>query len=191
MANNPIKNLELVTLQSNYISISNFLEWFWLRDQYIKFNKSTMMTFSQSLESAIWRMVRDELLTREAYSYGYQNNTEVQKQLNWWRDKIVYSAVNNEIKNSVLLEYGEINNTNSISKNENAKLDSEFMNKVFHKLKELKKKYTIKINTDTLDNLSVSAESDEKAIDLYTVKKGGLIPRTPYPTIDADWANWE
>ncbi len=60
-----------------------------------------------------------------------------------------------------------------------------------NKLQELKKKYTIKINTDTLDNLSVSAESDEKAIDLYTVKKGGLIPRTPYPTIDADWANWE
>ena len=186
-----INILELVTFQNSSISISEFLEWFWLRDQYIKFNKSTMMTFSQSLESAIWRMVRDELLTREAYSYGYQNNTEVQKQLNWWRDKIVYSAANNEIKNSVLLEYGEINNTNSISKNENAKLDSEFMNKVFHKLKELKKKYTIKINTDTLDNLSVSAESDEKAIDLYTVKKGGLIPRTPYPTIDADWANWE
>lgn len=187
-----IKNLELVTLQSNYISISNFLEWFWLRDQYIKFNKSSLQTFSQSLESIIWSMVRDELLTREAYLYGYQNHIEVQKQLSWWTDKIVYSAMNNEIKNSVLLEYGEINNNNnSADNNENANLDSEYMSKVYHKINDLKNKYEIKINKETLDNLSVSAENDKKAIDFYTVKKGGLIPRTPYPTIDYDWINWE
>lgn len=186
-----INKLELVSLQNNYISISDFLEWFWLRDQYIKFNKSSAQTFSQSLESVIWRMVRDELLTREAYSCGYQNHIEVQKQLNWWSDKIVYSAINNEIKNSVLLEYGEINFSNSTEKNENAKLDSEYMSKVFRTLSGLKKKYIVKINKDTLESLKVSTENDKKAIDFYTVKKGGLIPRTPYPTIDYDWINWE
>ncbi len=60
-----------------------------------------------------------------------------------------------------------------------------------NKLNELKRKYHVIINENALDNLSVSAESDKKAIDFYVVKKGGLIPRTPYPTIDSDWANWE
>lgn len=188
---NNIKNLELVSLQNNYTSISNFLEWFWLRDQYIKFNKSSLQTFSQSLESIIWRMVRDELLTREAYSYGYQNHVEVQKQLSWWSNKIIYSAMNNQMKNSVLLEYEEINNISVTDNNGRSELDSEYMSKVFQKLNELKNKYEIKVNKETLDNLSVSAENDKKAIDFYTVKKGGLIPRTPYPTIDYDWINWE
>ena len=186
-----INSTDLVLLTENSITINDFLEWFWLRDNYIKFNKASLQTYSQSLESTIWRMVRDELLTREAYSLGYQNKNEVQKQTKLWRDKIVYSAVKNEIKNSVLLDYGELNITNTANNNENAKLDTEYMSKMFHKLNELKKKYTIKINKDALNNLSVSTESDEKAIDFYAVKKGGLIPRTPYPTIDSDWANWE
>ena len=47
-------------------------------------SKTSLQTYSQSLESTIWRMLRDELLTREAYSLGYQNRDEVQKQINWW-----------------------------------------------------------------------------------------------------------
>jgi hypothetical protein len=186
-----LNSIDLVMLEENNISINDFLEWFWLRDNYIKFNKASLQTYSRSLESTIWRMVRDILLTREAYSFGYQNRSEVQKQIDWWRDKIVYSAVKNEIKNSVLLQNGELNPTNSTNNNENVILDTEFMSKMFKKLNEIKKAHTIKINQDALDNLSVSTENDKKAIDFYTVKKGGLIPRTPYPTIDSDWTNWE
>lgn len=184
-----INNIDLVILQQQNISLNDFLEWFWLRDNYIKLNKASLQTFSRSLEMAVWRMVRDQILTREAYSKGYQNRSVVQKQIGWWKDKIIFSAVKNEIANSVMLDYSELNQSLSKETNENIKLDAEYKRKIIHKLNSLKKKYKIEINKETLDHLSVSTENDIKAIDFYAVKKGGLIPRTPYPTIDNDWSN--
>ncbi len=184
-----INNIYLVVLKGQNILLKDFLEWFWLRDNYIKLNKASLQTFSRSLEMAVWRMARDEILTREAYSKGYHTSNEVQKQIAWWRDKIIYSAVKSEIANSVIMDYSELNQSQRVEKDENIKLDAEYKRKIVHKLNALKKKYKIEINKETLYHLAVSTENDLKAIDFYAVKKGGLIPRTPYPTIDNDWSN--
>jgi hypothetical protein len=36
----------------------------------------------------------------------------------------------------------------------------------------------------------VSEENNPNAIDFYFVKRGGLIPRTPYPILDIYWTAW-
>ena len=55
----------------------------------------------------------------------------------------------------------------------------------------MKSKYDISINEELLEEVEVSEENNPKTIDMYTVKKGGLIPRPAYPSIDFEWINWE
>ena len=70
-------------------------------------------------------------------------------------------------------------------------MSQELSRKIFNKILELKKKYKVIINEDVLDKIKVSSENDKKAIDMYIVKRGNLIPRPAYPSIDNDWASWE
>ena len=188
-----INDITLVELNNEKITLIDFINWYRARDEYIKFDKRSFEGYSRSLENVIWRMVRDRLLTEEARKKGYFERRIVKEQSKWWKDKILYSTVKNELMNSILIEKKEINNAD---KNLNNKSYSEFIEdeltkKMFHKINELKNKYTITINEDLLKSIKVSEENDVKALDLYIVKRGGLIPRTPFPTIDNYWSHWQ
>ena len=184
----------LVKIKSGAIKLEEFLNWYNTRSQYIKFNKANLRSYSISVESLVWRMVRDELLTRQAYKRHFQQSESVTKQSKWWKDKIVYSAVKKDIVESVELKQEEVkyNDLDSLEvKSNKEKINTEITRRLFLKLNELKREYEININHDVLAKINVSEENNPKAIDFYTVKKGGLIPRTPYPTIDYEWINWE
>src|SRR5690606_14874747 len=114
------------------------------------------------------------------------------KQTGWWKDKIVSAIVKNEIAGSIGVENNEIK-TGRTSENETAsvKARDDYTAKLLRKILLLKQKYSIVINEDALDKIPVSVENNPRAVEFYTVKKGGLIPRTPYPTIDYDWVSWE
>ena len=147
-----------------------------------------------TLENLIWRMVRDKLLSERAYARKYNRTKEFIKQVKWWKDKIVYSAERNAIEKSVLLQDKEV----MINKKDTAKikLNKEKQNikitrMFFLKLNKLKSKYRVKVNKDVLEKIHVSDEQDPRAIEMYIVKKDGLIPRAAYPSIDRWWANWE
>ncbi|MDH7605609.1 MAG: peptidyl-prolyl cis-trans isomerase [Melioribacter sp.] len=188
-----INDITLVELNYGKISLSDFINWYRARDEYIKFDKRSFASYSRSLENIIWRMVRDKLLTEEARKKGYFERRVVKEQSKWWKDKIIYSTVKNELMNSILLEKKEVDDTN---KNINDKSYTEFIEdeltkKIFRKINELKNKYAITINEDLLKSIKVSEENNVKALDLYVVKRGGLIPRTPFPTIDNYWARWQ
>ena len=189
-----IGNLELVKMKEGSIELDEFLKWYWNRDQYIKINKQNLQSYSKSLENIIWQMLRDKLLTEIALERNYDQSEIVESQSKWWRDKIVYSAVKKEIIESVLLEENEIklkdtdpNNSKSNSKQR----DQEIFMKLQRKINALKSKYAISINQELLEEIEVSEENDPKTIDMYVVKKGGLIPRPAFPTIDFEWINWE
>ncbi|MEJ2194526.1 MAG: peptidylprolyl isomerase [Ignavibacteriaceae bacterium] len=189
-----IGNLELVKMDEGIVELKEFLNWYWNRDQYIKLNKADLQSYSISLENIIWQMLRDKLLTEIANERNYNQSDIVKSQSKWWRDKIVYSAVKKEIIESVLLKENEIklqdkdlNNSKSISEAR----DQEILIKLQSKIDEMKSKYEISINEELLDEIEVSEENNPKTIDVYTVKKGGLIPRPAYPSIDFEWVNWE
>ncbi|MGB5847350.1 MAG: hypothetical protein WBH40_02615, partial [Ignavibacteriaceae bacterium] len=174
--------------------LEEFLKWYRNRSQYVKLNKNELRSFSKSLENLIWRMLRDKLLSEKAYKRNFHHTESFEKQAKWWKEKIVYSAVKREIIESVALEQDEVilnkpDSLSSESKDEIMRLN--ISRQLLNKINKLKNTYNIKINENVLENVIVSEENNPKAIDFYTVKKGGLIPRTPYPTIDFEWINWE
>jgi hypothetical protein len=184
----------LVVMKEGNINLEEFLKWYQNRSQYIKLDKNDLRSFSKSLENLIWRMLRDKLLSKKAYERNFHQSESFKKQTKWWEDKIVYSAVKKEIVESVLLKEDEViagEPEDSDDKLKNESLNKEITKRLFHKLNDLKAKYDIIINEDVLEKIVVSGENNPKAIDFYTVKKGGLIPRTPFPTIDFEWINWE
>lgn len=190
---NDYPGITLVDYNNGKITLGDFLIWYRTRSQYIKLNKSNLASFSVSLEQIIWRMVRDELLTQQAKVRGLDKRENVIKEAGWWKDKITYSAYMNQLKESVLLENDEIKleSKNYDNDTESEKLNMEMTKKIFQELVRLKKEYKVEINKEALEKINVSSENDPTAIELYTVKKGGLLPRTPYPTIDFEWVNWE
>lgn len=182
--------LTLVTSESSNISLDEFIIWFRNREQHIKLSKNSFIDFSKSLENLVWLMIRDKLLTAKAYQAGYDESDWVERQAGWWRDKISYSVYRNELANSVTLNYEEINQVDD-NKSCTEILNEELSKKIFYRLNDLKKKYKIKIDEEVLREIQVSVENDRKAIDMYIVKRGNLIPRPAYPSIDSDWVNWE
>lgn len=179
----------LVVMNEGTVTLEEFLEWYRNRSEYVKFDEKDLKSFSISLENLIWRMLRDKLLSELASKRKFNENESVIEQSKWWKDKIVYSSVKNEIVQSVLLEEKEVNLNDDKSKQDDT--DQKILRKMLTKLNELKSKYKVNINKNVLDKIKVSDENDPKAIDLYTIKKGGLIPRPAYPSIDYDWINWE
>ena len=179
-------SLILVELKDGSYSFKDFIDWFRYREQLIKFNETDFNSFSGSVEYYVWRMVRDNSLTKIAFSKGYQNKKSVREQLGWWKDKIVYAVVRDEILGSALL-----GNTNESFKYENKPLSDEANKKLLHKVLALKQKYKIKINQDILAEIKVENENDPKSIDVYAVKKGGIFPRPAFPSIDILWQNWQ
>jgi hypothetical protein len=182
----------LIELNNSKFTIDDFLTWFRNRSLYINLDEKDLKDFSISLENLIWRMVRDRLLSRKAIERGLANTESVVKQSRWWRDKIVSSIVRNEIANSVILDNKETK-TNSIvdSSKEQSAIYEEFSVKLLRKILALKKKYEVSINKDLLNEIYISDEDNPRAVNFYFVKQGGLIPRTPYPTINPDWISWE
>ena len=185
--------ISLVELKDYNISLENFLIWYRVRDQYLKFDKRSFAQYSFSLEQMVWRMIRDRILSQAASLKGYYDRKVVKDQSKLWMDKILYGTVKDEIINSIIIENKEIklinDSTKSISQSEF--IENELTKKLFRKINELKKKYLIKINEKILAEIKVSDEENPNAIELYTVKRGGLIPRTPYPAIDNYWVRWQ
>ena len=189
--NDKYPGISLVVGSNNNFSLDEFIIWYRNRDQYVKFLKNDLIEFSKSLENLIWVMVRNKMLIEIAAQKGYNKILWVKKQSGWWRDKISYSGYRNELANSITLNSEEISLLNENKKSNSQILSEKLSEKILHKIIELRKKYKVNINKDVLDKIQVSSEDDKKAIDMYFVKSGSLIPRLLYPSIDTDWASWE
>jgi len=200
---------ELVRLYNGAVSLSDFLFWYHPRRTYIKLNKTSRDAFANSVQSLIWRMLRDKLLTEQALRRGLQKMKNVIRQSRWWEDKIIFSKYKLDLANTIAVTDDEAlkyYNHNKISYRSKSgvyqpfdKVKTEIKNslrrekygtKLIHAVLAAKQKYKIKINRKVLNDIVVDTENDPRAIEVYTVKKGGLIPRQPYPTIDSEWKYW-
>ncbi|MFH1195695.1 MAG: hypothetical protein V1720_08265 [bacterium] len=188
---NDYPGIVIVELTDSKITLGEYLNWFRLRSQYIKLDKRSFAQYSRSLEQTIWQMVRDHLLAKSARSKGYYENWNVKKQAQFWLDKILYATVKNETINSILIENKEIASLPDTSRTQAELIENELTKKYFYKLNNLKKQFEVKINEQVLNSIQVSEENNPDAIEFYTVKNRGLIPRTPFPTIDNYWARWK
>ena len=182
-----IKNIKLVSLSGGKLTLDDFINWYKVRENYLRFNEKNLNTFSASLERMIWQMVRDHLLVYQAYSEGYSNRKLVKQQIGWWKNKIVYAVVRDRLANSVGLKIESPNSLQSKYGNKRQKL----LAKVVHKVSALREKYKININYKLLNRIEVQTKDNPRAVDFYIVKKGGTYPHPAYPSIDFSWQNWE
>ena len=184
--------LPLISMDENEITLKEFMIWFRNRSQYIKVDKKSYKNYSSSLEGLIWRMVRDNLLTTLARENGYYEREIVIQQSQWWKEKITYSMVREELIKAIQINNDEVKvSAENNEEDRITNLEKQFVRKMYSTLNLMKKKYPQKIDNELLDKINVTTENDPDEINIYFVKKNGLIPRQPYPTIDFEWGLWE
>jgi hypothetical protein len=206
----PIAADTLVTMNKGQFTVHDFLEWYRLREPYITLDRSTQQGFFQSVEQLVWRMVRDRLLTQRAYARGLQKRPNVRREIDWWKEKMLYTANKNRIGDTitdslpVLRQYYK-EHTRSFSDEkgilkpfDSVKDDvwkeyynDELTKKLLHEILSLKKQYAVKIDEAALQRIPVNDQNDPKTIDVYAVQKGGIYPHMAFPSIDYDWQSWE
>jgi hypothetical protein len=205
----PFENQTLVQLTDHKFTIKDYLNWYRAREVNLKFSTTSPAAFFASLEQSVWQMVRDRLLTRRALSRGFQKMDNVRKQMEWWKDKIVYKLVRGTLADSIaetdsLLHryYTEHQRYYRDEQGvtipyEKAKEDvrkgfysDELTGRLLHRIMKLKDKYKVEIMNDRLKNLEIDEDINPKAIDVYVVKKGGTFPRQAFPSIDYEWQSW-
>jgi len=200
----------LVRLTDQNFLFEDFWTWYQARRAYIRFNTTSAQALSGSLQQMVWRSVRDKLLTTRACERGLQNRPTVQKQKQWWQEKIVYARAKEEILKSIEMtdekarqfyetksrqyrdRYGKTRAYDQVKEQVHQDYFAfELTKNLLRHLNALKSKYPVAINHAALNALSTNTEAEPKAIDVIIAKKGGTFPRPGFPTIDFDWKLWE
>lgn len=180
----------LVKMKDTAFTIGDFVYWYSQRVDFLKVSKSDKKKFSADIESLIWRMVRDNILTSVARTEGMTESPAVKAQAEWWKDKILYALVREEMKNSLPLKNSETAQS-ILQPKTNSDMSTEINKVLFRKVASLKNKYKVTINDSILKRIAVQDENNSKAVDMYIVKKGGIYPHPAFPTIDKYWQMWE
>lgn len=200
----------LVTLKSGAFLGGDFLDWYHARETLLKFLLRSPDAYYASLEQFVWRMVRDRLLTARAIARGLQKRASVTSQMRWWEQKVLYEMVKDSLARSIHIDssaaedfYREnhrrylspAGDTLSYDRARDQVLrglfDTEYTKRLLHMVLALKQKYPVTVEQAELSGLPVDIENDPKAIDVYTVKKGGIFPRPAFPVIDYAWQTWQ
>jgi hypothetical protein len=61
---------------------------------------------------------------------------------------------------------------------------------LLHRILQLKERYKVNVHDKELMTLPIDDDFNPKAIDVYSVKKGGTFPRPAFPSIDYEWQTW-
>ena len=203
------RDQKLVKYKTGAVSLGDFIQWYDDRKNYFNFNTSSKQNFFVSLQQTIWQMLRDKLLIQKADERGLTNREIVKKQQKWWEHKIIFSAVKADISASIKVDDGQLmahykKNIHTF-KNADGKIipfdkaknnvrsdfrKQEYMAKMYRRILKLKQKYKITINEELLADIYVDVSNEPKAIDVYSVKTGGILPRPLHPTIDWEWRAW-
>ena len=154
-----------------------------------------------SVEQLVWRMVRDRMLTAEAYRRGLQKRESVAKQAKWWEEKLVYRAAKLAIDDSIKLDDSTLhkyyhehekdypNDKGGIRTFEEVKDDVsrdafayQETSTLLHKILRLKQKYAVKTNDDdTGETRRRRRKLSESYRRIHGEKRGDLSPhRLPF-----------
>jgi hypothetical protein len=180
-----------------------------MREPYVTLALVSPVSLSHSVEELVWRMVRDRLLTQRAFTRGLQNRLHVKRQVEWWKEKMLFTANKQRIGDTIvdslpiLRKYYDDNQHHFADEQghvrpfETVKEDvwrdyysQEFTRRMLHEILRLRQKYGVKIDEAALNKIPVDNENDPKTIDVYPVKKGGIYPHVAFPSIDYDWQTW-
>lgn len=180
----------LVRLNDTSFTVGDFIRWYNQRVDYLKFPKTDKRAFSATIEGLIWRMVRDNVLSAVAAQKGMMELPAVKSQAEWWKDKILYALVRDDMGNTLTLKNSDQKQA-ILQPKTKEDMSTEINKMLLRKINTLKSKYKVTINEALLSKIVVQDENDPKAIDMYIVKKGGIYPHPAFPSIDKYWQMWE
>lgn len=202
-------NDTLIKMNSGHVIMNTFLDWYSNRESYVKLSLTSKEGFLNSVQDIIWRMLRDNMITGVAKEQQFYNDSDVQQELKWWKDKVVYSKIKQLFASSILVTEHELQAyynehmsnykdvSGEIKKFEEVREDIRndyyvytYTKKIINKVLALKSTYKININEELLNFISVSEENNPHSIELYSLKKGGTFVRPVYPVIDHEWQFW-
>jgi hypothetical protein len=203
-------SLVLVQLRGGGVTLREFLQWYRLREANLNFRKGSPQAFFLSLEDVVWRMVRDHLLTASAFKRGLEHRPSVVLQKRWWKDKLLYQTAMDSIRRTIgwtdstlrayLTEHPRAfrDTTGAVRPFQEVKddvlrewYDLTLKSRVMRRLARLKSQFPVVIDEEVLRRIPLDVENDPRAIEVYTVKKGGTFPHPAFPTIDYFWQTWQ
>lgn len=197
-------NRPLVTFGNRTMTIRDYAQWYDIRQ--FQFNTRSLEAFNSSVKKTIWKMVQDKLLSEEAYRRGLDRLPFVANETKKWESKLLYlsqrAAIARTINtsDSILKIYYSTQKkhyTNAKGKTMDFALVRESVKSDYYSSEEslllmrtidaLQQKYSVVINEELLQQLSLRTESDSRAIETVFYKPGGTFPRVAFPTIDEAW----
>jgi hypothetical protein len=202
--------LILVKLRQGKITLGDFLMWYRLREANLSFRLDSPQAFFVSLEDVVWRMVRDGLLVNRAINRGLNTRQNVATQKQWWRDKLLYQLAKDSLRrtitwtDSTLQAYLQqhprsfTDGSGAPRSYDRVKEDvlrewyeKELTERIVRDLARLRRVFPTTVNEQNLLRVPVDIENDPRAIEVYSVKKGGTFPHPAFPTIDSFWQSWQ
>ena len=194
----------LVTFGGRTLRVRDYLEWFELRQFQLK--RSSLAAFNASVKQTVWRLVRDRLLSEEAYRRGLDRRDEVRRESGKWEAKLLYLACRAQLRRSVRVSDSLVVNEYRGHRNRYRGADGrpvpfaqvrddlrrdiadrEENAIIFRTLRRLKDSTPVTVDEAAVATLGDGLLPDRRSIDLLIYKPGGTFPRVAFPTIDERW----
>jgi hypothetical protein len=189
------------------LTVRDYLEWFELRQFQLK--RSSLRAFNASVRQTVWRLVRDRLLSEEAYRRGLDRRDEVRRESGKWEAKLLYLACRAQLRRSVRVSDSLVANEYRGHRNRYRDAggrpiplaqvrddlrkdlaDREENVLLFRTLRRLKDSTPVTVDEAAVATLGAGLLPDSRSIDVLIYKPGGTFPRVAFPTIDERWQSY-
>ncbi len=194
----------LVTFGGRTLSVRDYLEWFQLRQFQLK--RSSLSAFNASVKQTVWRLVRDRLLSEEAYRRGLDRRVEVRQESAKWEAKLLYLACRAQFQRSIRVPDSLVLNEYRSHRKRYRDADGQPVSfaqvrdelrrdladrmestLIFRTLRQLKVSTPVTVEEAAVAALGAGLLPDNRSIDVIVYKPGGTFPRVAFPTIDQRW----
>lgn len=194
----------LVVVGKRMFTVRDYLRWFDIRQPQLK--RFSLAAFNASVKQSIWTMVRDKLLSEEAYARGLHQRADVRHATLQWEAKILYLAMRSHLARTIVVSDSALRHQFRRQQSRYRTPDGkpmayaevrdrlwaeEYLQQertlVFRTLQRLRAEHPVTINEKLVEELAATLRPDSHAIEVKVYKPGGTFPRVAFPTIDERW----
>ncbi|MEX0602667.1 MAG: hypothetical protein WD295_04950, partial [Bacteroidota bacterium] len=194
----------LVTMADHAFTVRDFIRWYDIRQ--LQLNTRSPEAFASSLKQAVWKMVQDGLLSREAFARGFHLQDTVTYETKKWEAKLLYLAGRSHLLRTIVIPETDVRarfeeytartrdkgerslDFDSVEREIRLELYAEEELRVLHRtIQRLRREYSTEVDEAAVQRLQAQLPPDPSPIDVIFYKPGGTFPRRAFPTIDEQW----
>lgn len=158
-------NTSFIKFEDGSASARDFL--YYLYYQKIEFDNLSSEQVKKTLSAAVRQFIEDEMLVREGIKRGLANNREVKNGVSLWKDHYLAQLMMESFYDSAKINDDELSDYMNMKGNDTTSIEQKNVFRTQLKLNKLQtilnektieyaKKYSLKINDQILDNVSLS-----------------------------------